>query len=78
MRLLHLALAPGQRVPEHRHPGCRVVVQGLEGSVTACLDGEPFALKPRSLIAFGGERLVLLANESAAPSAALVTLAEVR
>lgn len=75
LTVLHLALAPGQRVPLHRHPGHHVVLQGLSGLSTVQLDEEVLALGPQALLAFAGERAVSPYNDGDAPSALLITLA---
>lgn len=74
LKVVQLTLAPGQALPPHRHPGRYVLVQALEGTVTAQLEGEEIPLSPRQLLSFSGEGLVSLRNNRDAPSALLVTL----
>lgn len=73
LKVVQLTLAPGQALPLHRHPGCSVLLQGLTGSVTVQLE-EKTTLAPQQLLGFSGDSLVSLHNDSAAPSALLVTL----
>lgn len=72
--VLHLSLAPGQRVPLHRHPGHHVLLQGLSGKTTVQLENEQVVLKPQHLLAFEGECAVSPHNDGDAPSAVLITL----
>ncbi len=76
LKVVHLTLAPGQVLPSHKHPGCYVLLQGLEGTTTVQLEQEVTALSPRHLLSFSGETRVSIRNSSDAPSALLITLAE--
>lgn len=46
LKVVHLTLAPGQALSPHRHPGCYVLLQALEGTITAQLEREDIPLSP--------------------------------
>lgn len=77
LKVLYLSLMPGQGMPVHNHPGCRVVIQCLVGEATVWLDGEEHPLKAQELVSFSGELSVSPRNLSTEPSGVLITLAEV-
>lgn len=77
LTVLHLTMTPGQAMPVHNHPGCRVTIQGLVGEATVWLDGEEAPLRTHELVSFPGERMVSPRNTSGAPAAVLITLAAV-
>lgn len=76
LKVVHLTLAPGQVLPPHKHPGCYVLLQGLKGTTTVQLEQAEATLAPQQILGFSGETLVSLHNDSNAPSALLITLAE--
>lgn len=74
LKVMHVTLAMGQRLPPHRHPGCYVLLQALEGTTTVQLEGDGTTLSSRQLLSFSGENLVSLWNDSNATSVLLITL----
>lgn len=74
LKVIHLTLAPGQALPPHKHPGCYVLLQGLSGTTTVQLEQDEVVLASRQLLGFSGEMQVSPRNDSAAPSALLITL----
>lgn len=84
LQVVHLTLAPGQGVPAHRHPGCHVLLQDLEGSPTVCITvsttgqleeaTQEAILLPQQLLYVDGDGLVSLRSAGDAPSALLITL----
>lgn len=73
VRIIHLTLAPGQRLPPHRHPGREVILQALEGSVTLHLDEVGLELVAGQRTHLSGEVLLEPANDGKLPAAVLVT-----
>lgn len=73
-RLVHVQLAPGEDVPEHRHPGSDVLIQTLAGTLTVALEGETAEVSSGQLLIASGETPVALRNRSAREVMALVTL----
>lgn len=57
-RVVRLAMAAGESVPSHDHPGTTVVLYVVEGTVDARLDGEPREVAAGELLRFPGERAV--------------------
>jgi quercetin dioxygenase-like cupin family protein len=79
LRLVHVQLAPGEEVPEHRHPGNNVLIQGLAGTLTVAFAGETAEsetaeVSPGQLLLASGETPVALRNHSDEEVTALVTL----
>lgn len=75
-KVLHLCLAPGQRMPLHDHVGCHVTILGLTGTTSVTLDDRIFTVEPHQLLSFPGESLVSPGNDSDAACAALISLVE--
>lgn len=74
LKVMHVTLAPGQGLPPHRHPGCYVLLQALEGTTAVQLEGDEATLSSRQLLSFSGENLVSLRNSGDVASVLLITL----
>lgn len=57
-RTVRLALAAGQSMAPHRHPGEAVLFHLLEGELTLRLDGVDYDLSAGDLVRFDGDREV--------------------
>lgn len=55
-KTVRLSLAAGEHIPEHRHPGRRIVFYVYEGRIDLTLDEEVYELDAGDVIRFDGER----------------------
>lgn len=71
-----LAMAPGQGMPVHDHPGATVSIVGLVGQATVYLQGVLHPVGVHQLISFSGDNEVSPRNDSSELAVVLITLAE--
>lgn len=55
-RTVELALAVGEGMPAHRHPGTRVVLYVVEGRLEVELDGTAYEAGEGTVMRFSGDR----------------------
>lgn len=72
-RTVRLALAAGDSVPEHRHPGEWVLIHVVDGELTVRVDDDAHVLSGGDLLRFHGDEPV--APEAVTDAVALVTFA---
>lgn len=72
-RTIRLSLSAGEAIPEHDHPGRRIVVHLLEGRIRFTIGGEEHVVSAGELLRFDGDQPIQPTAET--DSTALIVLA---
>ncbi|GAA3716542.1 hypothetical protein GCM10022378_03490 [Salinicoccus jeotgali] len=64
----------GQKMPEHKHPGCELYLNVLKGEGRFTVDGEEISVTKDDVIHIGGDEMIGFLNDSEAQVSIYVTM----